>query len=168
MDEKEFLKKMENLKKPEAEVSASRSQVRLMIMNAKKSAAWGTWFLVIPVLFFCSVVIKELFQWNWGIAESITEWASQLDKETGTAWLTPVLFVLLPAAGAVFNLLAIMHFVYDKLTKELTITIKLKWFNIVLAVVSIAFIGMILLYGIMETAAENALKKHDVTMAKPQ
>jgi len=161
MEENEFLNKMENLKKPEVNTDASQRQVRLTLLNARKSAAWGMWFLVIPLFFFCCVAIKYLFHWHWRIANNFIEWIARLDHQTATAWVTPVLFVLLPAIIALINLLAIMHFVYDKLTKELIVTIKLKWFNIFLAIMSLAIVGIVLLYGIIETTAENAIKRYD-------
>jgi hypothetical protein len=162
MEEKDFLNKMENLKKPEVNAEASRQQIKLVLMNTKKSANWSIWFLIIPLLFFCCVAIKYLFQWNWGIADRFIEWTAKLDKQAATAWLTPVLFVLLPAIGAILNLLAIMHFMYDRLTKELLITIKIKWLNIILAAISIGFIAIVILYAIVENSAERAIRKYDV------
>ena len=162
MEENDFLNKMENLKKPEGNVEASRRQIKLALMNTKKSAAWGTWFLVVPIFFFCAVVIKYLFQWNWGIADNFIEWIARLDHQRGMGWISPVIFVLLPAIGAIVNLLAIMHFVYDKLTRELIVTIKFKWFNIILAVISMGFIAIILLYLIAENSAERAIRKYDI------
>src|SRR5918993_348112 len=108
MQQNDFLKKMENLKKPEVSADASRRQIKLAMMSAKKSATWGIWFLIVPVLFLTCITIKELFQWNWGFAEHFTDWIGKLDSRASTKWLTPVLFVLLSAIGAVTNLLAIM------------------------------------------------------------
>jgi hypothetical protein len=162
MEEKDFLHKMENLKMPEVNVSASQRQIKLALLNTKKSAAWGIWFLIIPVLFLCCVLIKYLFHWDWGIATNFIEWFARLDHQTGTHWITPVLFVLLPAIGVVVNLLAILHFVYDKLTKELIITVKLRWFNIILAAVSIGIMGIIFLYVLTENAMEQGIRKYDI------
>ena len=161
MDENEFRNKMENLKKPEVSAETSRRQIKLAILTAKKSARWGIWFLVVPIFFFACVAIKEFFHWNWGLASNFLDWMAQLDRQTATWWLTPVLFVLLPAAGAVVNLLAILHFVYDKAAKELLVTIKIKWLNIVLALISISVVGIIFLYGLTETAAERAIRKYE-------
>ena len=52
-----------------------------------------------------------------------------------------------------------MHFVYDSVAKELIVTVKMKWLNIALAIISIAIVGIVLLYGIMETAAERAIHR---------
>jgi hypothetical protein len=161
MEDENFLNKMENLKIPDVNPEASRRQAKLAIMNAKKSAFWGVWFLAIPAFFFVCIIIKELLGWHWGIADTLTIYTAAIDRNASTAWITPVVFVLLPAIGAVTNLLAIMHFTYDKLTKELIVTIKTKWLNITIAIISLAILGMVLLYGIMETAAERAIHKYE-------
>lgn len=165
MEKNDFIKKMEDLKKPEVNADASRRQLKLTIVNARKSAWWGIWFLVIPAVFFACVIIQELMHWDWGPADNFTTWMSEMDKQPPTKWLTPLLFVVLPAIGAVANLLAIMHFSYDKLAKELLVAIKIKWLNIALAIISIAFLGMVLLYGIIENAAERAI--HRIENVKP-
>jgi hypothetical protein len=161
MEEENFLNKMENLTKPEVNADASRHQIKLALMNTRKSAAWGIWFLVVPAFFFCCVAVKYLLNWNWGIGDGFIEWMARIDHQTGTAWVSPVLFVLLPATGAVINLLAIVHFIYDRLTKELVVTIKIKWLNIILATISIGIIGIVLLYVIAENSAERAIRKYD-------
>jgi hypothetical protein len=150
---------MENLKKPEVNAEVSQRQIKLALLNTKKSAAWGTWFLIVPIFFLGCIAIKYLLQWNWGIADGFIEWMAQLDHQTSTAWVTPVFFVLLPAIGAVINLLAVMHFIYDQLAKELTVTIKLKWFNIILAAISIGIIAIVLLYAVSENSAERAIHR---------
>ena len=166
MDENEFLKKMENLKKPDVNADVSRRQIKLTIMNAKRSATWGLWFIAIPVFFLASVTLKYLFHWTWGVSDNLIEWMANIDQHTATAWITPVLFILLPAICAWANFLAVMHFTYDKTAKELLLTIKLKWLNIALALVSVAIIGVILLYGLMETSAENAIEKYQKELKK--
>ena len=166
MEEKDFLNKMENLKKPEVNPEASQRQIKLAIMNAKKSAAWGAWFLLIPIIFFGCVAIKELLGWDWNFAENFPEWIVYLDNATGFPLTSIVLFIILPAIGALANLLAIMHFIYDKLTKQLIITIKLKWLNIILAAISILVIAFVLLYAISENAAERAIKRYDIEWNK--
>jgi len=157
MEKNDFLKKMEELKKPNVVADASRRQVKITIMSAQKSAFWGMWFLIVPLVFFACVVIKELLHLNWGIAGGFLDKIAELDRSASTKWVTPVMFILLPKVCALLNLLAIMHFSYDKAARELLVAIKIRWINIILAVVSLAFIAMVLLYGIMETAAERAL-----------
>ncbi|MEP6513810.1 MAG: hypothetical protein ABJA79_08070 [Parafilimonas sp.] len=110
MNEKDFENNMHNMRKPDVEASASYMHLKLALMNTKRSSVWGTWFLIIPVLFLCCVTITYLFHWKLNFRNEFIEFFARLDKTPYTAWLTPLLFVLLPAVGAVFNLLSIMHF----------------------------------------------------------
>ena len=159
MEEKDFIKRMENLKKPEVNAGASQKQIRLAVLNAKRSAAWGIWFLITPIFFFSCVAIKYFLHWNWGVAGNFLDWMAGVDKSTAFPMVSILLFIILPGIGAIVNLLAILHFIYDKLTRELVVTIKLKWLNIFLAIISVAIIGMVLLYGISENAAERAIHR---------
>jgi len=162
MDKNDFFNKMENLQKPEvseASVDASRRQIKLMVLSAKKTAAWGIWLIVVPVFFFVCITIKEFLQWDWGLANGFIEWMARIDKQGATGWLTPVLLVLLPAICALINLLAIMHFVYDKISRALIVTIRINWINIILAIVSIGIIGIVFIYGVSENAAEKAIHR---------
>lgn len=159
MTKEDFLNKMENLDKPSVNADASRKQIKLMILDARKSAAWGPWLLVLPLAFFTCVIIKELLHWDLNMANRFIEWMAALDKSPSTKWITPVLFALLPALCAIVNLLAIVHVAYDKPARELLLSIKMKWLNIVLAIISVSILGIVLLYGITESAAERAIHR---------
>jgi len=160
MEEKDFMNQMENLKKPEVQASASQRQIRLALLSTKKTAWWGLWILVIPVFFFCCVAIKYLFGWNWGLSNNFIEWMAKLDQQKSTSWLTPVLFVLLPGISAILNLLAIMHFTYEKMANEIMVTIKLRWLNIILALISMAVVALVLFYAITENAHHRAIEQY--------
>jgi hypothetical protein len=162
MEEKDFRNQMENLKKPDVQATASQHQLRLALLNTKKTAWWGIWILVIPVFFISCNAIKELFGWSLGISDSFIEWMAKLDQQKSTGWITPVLFVLLPGISAIVNLLAIMHFTYDKMVNQLIVTIKLRWLNIILALVSVAVVAFVLFYAITENAHHKAIEQYDL------
>jgi hypothetical protein len=157
MEEKDFLQKMENLNKPDINADASRRQVRIAIMNAKKSATWGIWLLVIPFLFFLSFVVPQIFNWDGGIFKTIAGWMHALDKVA--QWTSPVILLLLPVIAAILNLLAILHFVYDRATRELIVTIKMKWFNIILVLISVAILGVVSLFVVVDNVAERTIQR---------
>jgi len=159
MDDKDFIDKLENMPKPDVNANSSQRQIRLALMNTKKSSFWGIWFLVVPVFFLFCVVIKYFFHWNWGIMDNFIEMMASLDKNSSTRWVTPVMFVLLPKLGALLNLLAIMHFAYDKVSRELIVSIRLKWINIALAIVSLGIVAIVFLYGITENAHHRAIEQ---------
>src|SRR5436305_359150 len=103
MEENDFLSKMENLKKPEVNAEASRRQIKFVLLSAKKSAAWGIWFLIVPIFFFCCVAVKYLLHWNWSIAGGFLDWMADLDKSMSFPVISILLFIVLPAVGAVMN-----------------------------------------------------------------
>jgi hypothetical protein len=162
MEDKDFIQKMENLRKPEVNTEASQRQVKLVLLNARKSATWGAWFLVVPIFFFCCVAIQYLLHWQWTLGHNFLDWMAGVDRSMSFPIVSIILFIILPAVGAVVNLLSVMHFTYDSITKELIVTIKTKWVNIILAIISICIIGIVLLYAISENAAERAIKKYDI------
>jgi hypothetical protein len=161
MEEKDFLSKMENLKKPEVSAESSQRQIKIALLNARRSAAWGVWFLVVPAFFFSSVVIKYILHADWSIAGNFLDWMAAVDKSMSIPIVSILLFVVLPAFGAIINLLSILHFFYDKPARELILTVKIKWVNVILAIVSLAVIAVIMLYAISENSAERAIKKYE-------
>ena len=159
MDDKDFVNKLENVPKPDVSATESQKQLKLALMNAKKSSIWGIWLLIVPAFFLFCVTVKYFFQWNWGIMDNFIEFMARLDKDVSTWWVTPVFFVLLPILCALINTLAIMHFAYDKVRKELIVSIRLKWLNIILAIISLGIVAIVLLYGIMENAHHRAIEQ---------
>jgi len=51
---------------------------------------------------------------------------------------------------------------YDNLTRELIVTIKLKWFNIIPAAIGIGIVGIIFFYALNENTMEKGIRKHDI------
>jgi hypothetical protein len=159
--EEEFLEKMKSLKKPDVQASQYQQLFKLTLVNTQKSAFWGVWFLVVPLFFFACVVMKYLFNIKLGLSDTFIETMAALDtKSSGGHILTLLLFIVLPMAGIVLNLLSVMHFVYDKAERSLVVTLKLRWFNIVLAVISLAVVAMVCLYAITENARHHAREQY--------
>lgn len=163
MNQDEFENMLTQVKKPEVTPTAAYRQLKLTLMNTRKSAFWGTWLLVVPIFFLSCVVMKYLFHWQWGLGNTFIEMMGSLDKDASSRWITPVMFILLPAAGTVLNLLAIVHFAYERTGREVIISIRLKWLNLIIAAVSICFILIILLYAITENAHHAALQQYPQT-----
>jgi lantibiotic transport system permease protein len=150
MEEKEFISKMDNLKKPDFSSSEPGKNLKLAIVNSKKSAAMGVWFLLVPCYFLFAVIMKYYFNINLHIIDIFEEFIASLDKSPVTKFITPLFFVVLPIAGIVINLLSIMFFEYNKEQKQINISIKLKALNILLAIISLAVVSIFMLYLITE------------------
>ena len=152
MDRDELQQKMENLKTPSVDSIQHYRELKLMMLSAKKSAAIGFWFLVIPCYFLFCVFMKYYFHVNLHFFEIVIELFAELDKTPGWKFLGPLLLVGLPLVAIVLNALSIMHFEYEKSWKEINITIRLRWFNLIIILVSATLICIFLLYAIMENA----------------
>jgi hypothetical protein len=161
MEEKDFLSKMENLKKPDVNAETSQRQIKIALMNARRSAAWGIWLLIVPIFFFCCVAIKYLLHIHWGFAGNFLDWMASVDRSMPFPIVSILLFIVLPALGAMINLLSILHFHYDTVARELLVNIKIKWKNIILAVISLGVIAVVVLYAISENSAERAMKRYE-------
>ncbi len=150
MEEKEFINKMDNLKKPDFAVTDSNKKLKLAIVNSKKSAAMGVWLIVVPCYFLFMVFMKYYFNINLHVIDIFEEFIASLDKSPLTKFITPLFFVGLPIVCIIINLLSIMFFDYDKEQKQINVSIKLKLLNILLVIISLAVVSIFALYLITE------------------
>lgn len=152
MNEDEFLKQMETLQVPEVDPALHQQKVKMTIMNAERSAALSVWLLVLPVFLFLFFLnpfnITALNNWMFGIVMN-----AAFNKSPGgwepIIWNATIWYAL-PAASTIVNLLAILNIRYHQLkptqgkVNELSVTIKLKWWNIILLTVSMALLILVL------------------------
>ena len=145
----DFERQMEQLKTPEVNPEPPL-ELKLAIINSDRSATLGLWFIIVPYFFIGCMIMKYEFQVNLGVLDVITNSLHQLDKNPATWWLQPVFLVALPIIGIMMNILSITHFKYEKSTKLLSFSIKLRWFNLLVLLASLAILGVLLLYLIVE------------------
>ena len=130
-----LLMKWTTLRNPASAVQPNK-KLKLAIVNSKKSAAMGVWFLVAPCYFLLMVFMKYYFNVNLHVIDIFEDFIAGLDKSPVTKFITPLFFVVLPIAGIVINLLSIMYFEYDKERKQINMSVKLKSLNIFLIILS--------------------------------
>ena len=150
MEEKKFISKMDNLKKPDFNRKKPNKKLKLAIINSKKSAAMGVWFLLVPCYFLFMIVMKYYFNVNLHVIDIFEDFIASLDKSPLTKFIAPLFFVGLPIAGIVINLLSVMFFEYDKEQKQINMSVKLKPLNILLVIMSLAVVSIFILYLITE------------------
>lgn len=144
-----FEKKMEDLKTPQVNPEPP-PELKLAIINADRSAALGLWFIVLPYFLIGCMVVKYEFQVNLGLLDIITQAIHTIDNNPATWWLQPVLLIGLPILGVILNVLSITHFKWEKASSLLSVSIKLKWYNILVVMASLAIVGFLALYLIVE------------------
>jgi hypothetical protein len=160
-EEEEFLKKMENLNVPEVNPTSHPKMVKMAIMNADRSAALGVWLVAVPCYFLACVFMYYFFNRQVSWFGAMFKLAEGLDKTPGINFMAPIVLVMLPIVCIVINALAITHVHYEKGAahergaKEFVISIKLKIWNIMLILVSVAIVLIFIAY----TMAENITVK---------
>ena len=150
MSPEEFQKKMEEMKTPDARGVKQPEEIKLAILNAQRSAAMGVWFIVVPCFFIACVFMKYIFHVRLGLLETFEEVISALDKNPRTWWIQPVLLMGLPIVSIIINTLSITHFKWDSQTHTILITLKVRWVNIIILLISAGVVALFLLYLITE------------------
>ena len=150
MKNTEFEKQLEDLQTPETDNIKHQQLLKITILNAKKSSQIGIVFIIIPCLFLLGVFIKYKLGLDFKIFTALEDLMVKLDKSFYLKWIAPLLLVGLPLISIVINSLAITHFYWDKVKKELLITIKYRLANIMLLVISIGIAAVFVLYAIVE------------------
>ena len=155
-DNDEFLKKMENLQVPDINPGDHPERVKMAVMNAERSAALGVWLIVVPCYFLFCVCMYYFFHLRLSWFESMFNLMASLDKNPYLRFLSPLLLVILPIVCVVINALAITHVQFQKAgpehrrVKEFSITIKIRPWNILLMLLSLAIVFTFLAYIITE------------------
>ena len=155
-EDEEFLKKMENLNVPEVNPTGHPDKVKMAIMNAERSAALGVWLVAVPCYFLACVFMYYFFNRQVSWFGAMFKLAEGLDKTPGIDFMAPIVLVILPIVCIIINALAITHVRYENNAggkagaKEFVISIKLKTWNIMLILVSIAIVFAFVAYTMTE------------------
>jgi lantibiotic transport system permease protein len=138
------------LKIPEVKGEAHRRQLKLMLFDAKKSAALTVWLVAVPCFFLFAVFMKYSLRVDLRIFTIIEEFMASIDKSSGVPMMSALLLVGLPLVAVAVNVLSLLHITIDHEQNELVATIKLRWLNITLTIVCLGVIGIFLAYAILE------------------
>lgn len=145
---------MENLSSPTVEVSSHKSEFRVTLMNTRKSAIAGGLFLILPFLFLSGVILKHYLNIDFGIFTSVYEWIGRQDRMYGDSslinWVIRILLLFGPLIAITINFLAILHVRYESHSKEIIMSIKLKWRNWLIIIVCSAVFLVFFSYLILE------------------
>lgn len=164
MNEKEeFLKQMENLQVPGIDPPAHQKTVKMAIMNAERSAALGVWLIVVPCYFlFCVFMYYYSHPQGSWFGAMFKLMSGLLADKPYMDYLAPVLLVVLPIVCIIINALAIIHVGSRPIgaekfkVREFSITVKIKLWNILLILFSLAIVFAFIAY----VMTENISIKH--------
>ena len=149
-----FEKKLDRMTIPSGSVKPPL-EIKLAIVNAQRSAVLGIWFVAVPCYFLFCVFMKYYFHINLGLFDTMVEMMSDLDKNPIMKWLSPILLVGLPLLGITINGLALCHFSYKPEEEIFLISVKLRWLNIAVLLLSLALICIFMGYVVVESIHHN-------------
>ncbi len=136
---------MENLELPTIDVSQHQREFRMTLLNTKKSAIAGVILLILPFLFLSGVMLKHYLNIDLWLFTSVYQWIGDLDRQYGDNsiinWIIRILLLFGPLAAVVVNLLSVTHIRYEKLSKEIVMSFRLKWLNwLIVGICSLIFL----------------------------
>ena len=143
MEENDFGKTLENLKKPSAMLSEHQRRLRLTYVNAKKSAWWG----ILLILFTVAITFIS-FGVMFPPDSQFGPFFHAISNSEIFGIPLPVLIFLGGLLSAlVLNLLSIIHIGLERNPSEigLTVIVKKKYWNIVIILTIFAIVGFILI-----------------------
>jgi hypothetical protein len=144
MEENEFGKTLENLRKPSAMLPEHQRRLRLTYVNAKKkkSAWWGILLLLFAVAFIFVNSVSGLRYGRFG----------PFFRAIGSPSLfgIPLIYLLVIGgllAALILNLLSIIHFSVEHNPSEigLTVVVKKKYFKILVVLAIVALVGLMMI-----------------------
>jgi hypothetical protein len=155
-DKDKFLKEMEKLKVPNADPSAQhQNSVKMAILSASRSAKIGVWLIALPCYFLLSVFVYYYSHANTNWFEAMFNTIIRLGSSPVVDFLAPIVLFILPIVCIIINLLAITHVQYQQIGEarkysEFSFTIRIRWWNVLLIVLSIVIITAFIAFAMTE------------------
>jgi hypothetical protein len=163
MEPQEFEKKMESLKKPDAAGVTLPTEIKLAVLSARRSATLGVWFVIIPYFFLVAMLLKYEMNIDLGFLNWVASLVQKIDNNRALWWIQPLVLFILPITGIAINLLSVTHFKWDAVSSTIIITLKLRWINMVVMLIS----GLIMLIFVSYLVAENLQESRHAMISFP-
>ena len=135
---------LNQLQVPEPETMV-QPELKIPLLSYRKSSKAGLWLLLVPVIVALTIVLKTAGGIQSDYLNLVQKLFAAIDNNVVLTFLIPLIFIGLPLAAMILNLLAICHFEQNNKRKELIITIKYRPLNIVLFLASFAVLIFFLL-----------------------
>jgi len=146
----DFEEKMHSMHKPSITSDSHQLRLKITLLNAKRSAGIGVVLVLAPCLFLTGIFLTRFLGIAFPLFSAVEDWMSRKDNPVWLKVLIPSLLVGGPLIALAFNLLAILHFEVNKEARELIVTIKYKWFNVIISLLCLVILVIFFLYAIGE------------------
>lgn len=143
-------RQLDALKTPSFEYVKHQNAIKLPLLHADRTATAGFWLVVLPTFFLCCVAMKYFFHIHSGFFDILGNMLTEVRNDRIGRLLVLVFLLVAPLVSVAVNLLAIVHVAHDRPRNELIITVKIKFWNVLLAAVSLCVAAVFCLYLISE------------------
>jgi len=150
MDEEKLVKKLESLKSPGLQSLLHQQRLKLVLTNARRSSWIGLVCIAFPSLFLFGVLLKYGFRVDVPMFSALEEKMSQIDH-SAPHFLSPLVMAGAPLAALALNLLAIMHFHFDKARAEFQFSVKLRIVNLLIIAACLVILAMLFVHAVAES-----------------
>jgi len=152
MDEDKLITKLESVQPPALSSATQQKQLKLVLVSAKRSSWIGLMLVTVPCLFLFGIILKYGFRVEIPWLSTVEETMAALDH-TFFRFVPPLILVGGPLVALALNLLAILHFQFDRLQRELQVTMKLRIINLLILAICLFILAMFFVYAVAENGA---------------
>ena len=141
---------LKEIPKPEAPPAKGQEMLKLALMNARRSSVIGAILIVLPG----ALIGLFLLQNGLHVLPGLTRWLAGEGTFLPLPARAIVAFVFLvgfPLLAVILNLLSITWYRYDRARKELTITVRMRWINVLIAIAGNALASFYVLHLLADT-----------------
>lgn len=146
MESRELEQKLAGLTRPDPTNDMHKQQLRLTLLNARRTAWWGTLLVIIPALFLLGVFLKYVLGFGL-VFDPLEEYIfGPIVNSQNTRFLEPLFLFVIPLTALVINVLSITHF--SNQPTEVVISVKKRWMNWLIVAISGGIVSVIFLYAL--------------------
>lgn len=150
MTKEKLSKYLKDIPKPEAPATENQEMVRLALLSARRSAAFGIVLIALPGALLLLFFLQNTFH----LFPGLIRWLAG----SGTFLPLParaiVVFIFLvgfPFVAVAVNLLSISWYRYYPIRRELVVSLRMRWPNILIAVIGGAIAAFYILHLLADT-----------------
>ena len=149
MNKEALEKTLTTMQRPGGMNEEHQQQLKFTLLNAKRTAWWGTLLVILPALFLLGVFLKYVLGAGF-IFDPLDKYIFGPLTHSKYKFLEPLVLFLLPLFVLVINIMAITHFSLKRSKEhiDVLISIKRKWWNWLIIFISAIIVIIIFLYAV--------------------
>ena len=139
-----------DIPKPEAPATDNEKLVRLALLSARRSAMIGLVLIALPGILILLLFLQNTFH----LFPGLTRWLAGSGSFLPFPARAVVVFIFLvgfPFVAVAVNLLSISWYRYYHFRRELVISIRMRWPNILIAIIGSALAAFYILHLLADT-----------------